>query len=488
MNWTARLEHAFFLNRSIKRSNVDARPSQPMRFALIRRRPKGWHTCNGATTLSRSCRLLACLLLAFMLAGQVAQGATFAQDEDLISDCEGVEEWFVRLPMAAPTEPQSTKAWNILLYDAADIEQGQGFNPLEPFANFAGSSSNTNVLILEDQYSWTENDVIWLVKHQPCSTRITPVFDLGEAETDEPRTLEQFLRFAQEWFPAERTLLFMYGHGGAWRGACNDESNGQTDWSFDAENWLTPVEMRTALETVGGVNALMFSAPCTMSSLEVAYELRDVTKLYVADEEFSGYIYWWAAVGQIAELLETDPDQDIDALGAATIDTIRKTVQDALDAGYWSHLINRLPNIAAIRTSSLGELATTVDVFAESMLSLLPQKREELLDMRGHAPQFGMGEQVDVYAFAEACQRIPQLAEAADAVIQEFDRAVISQVGRYVPPYGNVGGLSLYFPSPYFTLLFEQSGEAYLNYNLSFLTDTRWDEMIEAILGPQTTP
>jgi len=108
--------------------------------------------------------------------------------------------------------------------------------------------------------------------------------------------------------------------------------------------------------------------------------------------------------------------------------------------------------------------------------------------MRGRVPQFAMGEQVDVYAFAEACQRIPQLAEAADAVIQEFDRAVISQVGRYVPPYGNVGGLSLYFPSPYFTLLFEQSGEAFLNYYLSFLTDTRWDEMIEAILGPQTTP
>ncbi|TFH06346.1 MAG: hypothetical protein E4H08_11105 [Candidatus Atribacteria bacterium] len=487
MNWIARLEHVFFLNRSTKRSNLDAHPSQPMRLALVRRRPMGRHTCNRAMTLSRSCCLFACMLLASMLAGQMVQATAYAQDEDLISACEGVEG-FVRLPLAAPSARQSPKKWNILLYAAADIEQGQGFNPLEPFAYSVGSSTNTNVLILEDQYSWTENDVIWLVEHQPCSVHITPVLDLGEAKTDEPQTLEQFLRFAQEWFPSERTLLFMYGHGGAWRGACSDESNGQTDWSFDAENWLTPVEMETALEAVGGVDALMFSAPCTMSSLEVAYELRDVTKLYVADEDFSGYISWWNAVGQIAELLETDPDQDIYAFGAATIDTIRETMQDALDAGYWSHLITRLPNITAIRTSSLGELATAVDAFAEGMLSLLPAMREELLDMRGHVPQFAMGEQVDVYAFAEACQRIPELSEAAGAVMQEFDRVVIGQVGREVPPYGATGGLSLYFPTPYFARLFEQSGEAYLNYDLCFLTDTRWDEMIEAILGPQTTP
>lgn len=446
------------------------------------------HLCTAAASRPRAwLRLVACLLLASMLAIEASQVAVYAQNADTGGVCEGVEG-FARLPMTVPNAPQSTKTWNILLYAAADFLQGQGFNPLEPFANFVGSSSHTNVLVLEDRYSWTENDVVWSVEHQTCSVRITPVLDLGEAETDEPGTLEQFLRFAQEWFPAERTLLFMYGHGAAWRGACNDESNGQSNWSFDLENWLTPVEMRTALEAVGGVDALMFSAPCTMSSLEAAYELRDVTKLYVASEEISGYLYWWSAVGRIATSLETDPDQSLRAFGEATINAIRETMQEALDAGYWSHLVTRLPNIAAVRTSSLGDLATAVNLFAESTLSHLPQMREDILDARIHVPQFGMGELVDVYAFAETCQSIPHLSEVAGAVMQGVDGAIVAQVAPGASPYGNAGGLSLYFPTPVSNPSFEGAGEAYLNYGLSFLTDTHWDEALEALLWSQTNP
>ena len=289
-------------------------------------------------------RVVAIALLAFVFVLGSSGASAATDDTHTEGACEGPYD-FVQLPMTPPSAPRESKPWNILLYAAADIAGGQGFGPTGPFAASVASSPQANVLILEDQYSFIQEDVVWLVEHQPCSVCITPVLSLGEAETDEQETLEQFLRFAKEWFPSERTLLYMYGHGGAWKGACNDESNGTTMCGSISCDWLTPSEMRAAIEAVEGVDALMFAAPCAMCSLEAAYELRNVTELYVGSEELSGYLFWWSAVERIAASLEEDPDQDVFSLGEVTIDAIRDTMQEHLEADYYSHVVTRLPNI-----------------------------------------------------------------------------------------------------------------------------------------------
>ena len=451
--------------------------------------------------MSSSVQLSLALVLVIVAASGIgpALAASDGVDGEVEHPCE-IYEGVIRMPLQSPDTPEPTKPWNILLYAAADIHAGQGFNPLEPFASYVGSGPHVNVLILEDGYAWSRrayaweedlpwarSDYVWSVEHQTCSANITPVLALGEAETDDPETLETFLRFAAEWFPAERTLLFLYGHGGAWAGACNDESNGGGS-SVDSYTWLTPSEMRTALGSVGGVDALMFSAPCNMASLEAAYEVREVTDLFVGSEEVSGYIYWWAAVGRIAGALQENPDLDILALGELAIDAIREEIQEALDAGYWSHLIVNLPNIAAIRSSALENLAGAVDQFATSALSGLPEQKEALLDLRARLPQFRSGQLVDVYALAHACAGIPGLSEAAGGLAEAVDAAVLAQVSAGASPYGDAGGLSLYFPNPQIQSMmtfvaFSHTGEPYLNSGLSFLANTHWDELVEALLG-----
>jgi hypothetical protein len=472
-----------------KRRSSNADSSCTTKLARALSRPRPW------------LRLLACLFLTSLLAVGAVHVAVHAQDAVTEGACEGAES-FVRLPLAVPSAPRPTKPWNILLYAAADIHAGQGFNPLEPFASYVSSGPHVNVLILEDEYTssrraypwekdlpWARSDYVWSVEHQTCGVRITPVLALGEAETDKPETLEQFLRFAQEWFPAERTLLFLYGHGRAWEGACTDES-GKHGPNFNSQTWLTPSEMQTALGAVGGVDALMFSAPCNMASLEAAYEVREVTDLFVGSEEASGYIYWWAAVGRIAGALQQNPDLDILALGEIAIDAIREENQEALDEGYWPHTIVNLPNIAAIRSSALENLASAVDQLAASALSVLPEQKKALLDLRAHLPQFGGGQLVDIYALAHACTGIPGLSEAADGLMQAVDVAVLSQVSPGASPQGEAGGLSLYFPRSLTALSvsFDKSVEAYLDCELSFLANTRWDEALEALIGLQTSP
>ncbi|MFC2095611.1 clostripain-related cysteine peptidase [Candidatus Bipolaricaulota bacterium] len=421
--------------------------------------------------------ILVCFALVLMLMSIGSQSVVLADEESALFDLDDPES-IAWLSLTPPSAPLPTKPWNILLYAAADIGE-QAFKPAEAFAQFVASSESTNVLILEDRYSGTEDDIICTVRRSSGTTQIIPLLDLGEAETDEPETLERFLRFAQEWFPAVRTLLFMYGHGGGWRGACNDESNGQTRNLMDSQsNWLTPPEMKAALESVGGVDALMFSAPCVMSSLEAAYELRHVTDLYVASEEVSGYIFWWTAVGRIAARLADDPTLGIDELGEHTINAIRENIQQELDTDRWPGVISDLPNIAAFATPALGDVATAVDSLAASILALPLQEQRELITKRCSIPQYISGELVDMPAFAQLCREFPTLSDAADRVVSTYQVALVGQVASGSNAHGDAGGMSIFLPNP-LSISCRRFASIYSTIGLSFLERTQWWDVIE---------
>ena len=421
--------------------------------------------------------LLVYVALVLLLASIGSHGTVPADEERALFDLDDPES-ITWLPLTPPSAPLPTKPWNILLYSAADIGE-QALTIAEPFAQYVASSESTNVLILEDRYPETERDILCTVVRTSCMTQIIPLLDLGEAETDEPETLERFLGFAQEWFPAERTLLFMYGHGGAWRGACNDESNGQSrNLMESSSNWLTPPEMKKALEAVGGVDALMFSAPCSMSSLEAAYELGHATDLYVASEEMSGYVLWWTAVGRIAARLADNPTLGIDELGEFTIHAIRENIQQELDTDRWPGVISDLPNIAAFATPALVDVATAVDSLAASILALPLQKQRELVTRRCSIPQYIHGELVDMPSFAALCQDFPALSDAADQVIRAYQRALLGQVSAGSSPHGAAGGMSIFLPNP-LDISCRRFASIYSTIGLSFLERTQWWDVIE---------
>jgi hypothetical protein len=239
------------------------------------------------------------------------------------------------------------------------------------------------------------------------------------------------------------------------------------------------------------VDALMFSAPCVMSSLEAAYEVREVTDIYVASEEGSGYLYWWNAVGPIVASLEENPQQDIHSVAQNTIDIIRSTMQEALEAGHWAELATYLPNIAAIRSSELAMIASTVDALAAAALALPPEPRSDLIEARMHTPSFSL-ELIDLLAFATSCREIPGLSAEAAALAESVDRAIIDQVASNISPYGESYGLSIFFPHPAgFGVAQGSEGNEglYTNYGLSFTADTRWDEFLLSLSGnAQTGP
>lgn len=383
----------------------------------------------------------------------------------------------LREPLAFPATPLAKKPWNILMYAAADF--WHGYSPAEDFAMEVQSSQSSNVLVFEDRAF--QNASIWFADRPTYSVRLTAVRGLGEPDTAEAGTLERFLAFAQEWYPAERTLLFLYGHGHAWWGACNDDSNGGLIEGTNTQDWLTPVEMHSALEAVGGVDAIMFSAPCVMSSLEAVYEVRDVTELYVASEEMSGYYLWYGAIAPIVSSLLQNPDQDMDTFGRTTIHAISDNTQKLINSD--NSWVSYQPSIAATATSHMSAVERTLDAFALALIDALPKQRTAVTTAREASTTFMYGVLVDIYHFAEECQAIPGLSEAAISVMQTIDTAVIAQVAN-AGSHPEAHGLSIYFPViesyEVRNRAFDIAGWTYRHYGLSLLTDTHWYEFLAA--------
>ena len=139
-----------------------------------------------------------------------------------------------------------------------------------------------------------------------------PQADMGDAAT-----LESFLRFCTEKYPAEKQMVLFWDHGG---GSVTG-SEFDINYSFDS---LTIEEFRDAFEAVFGTDAeeppfevIGFDA-CLMATIDVASAFSDFGKYMVASQELEPGNGWYYT-GWLQALAEK-PEMDGAALGKAICD------------------------------------------------------------------------------------------------------------------------------------------------------------------------
>ena len=208
--------------------------------------------------------------------------------------------FFCMIPLNATSVDTSYKPWTILLYNDADFIQG-GPGPHYIFAEEVYSNQNMNVIILQDPE--TGPATVWYVDE---NHEFVPLEYWGEINMGDPITLQTFIEYGKQEYPADRYFLFMYNHGSGWKGACRDDTN---------NDQLSMDEMQQALFAAGGVTVTCFSAPCLMGAMESAYELRECTELYIGSQETSGYLWWIGTMENITHLLYSNPAVDLSTLG-----------------------------------------------------------------------------------------------------------------------------------------------------------------------------
>lgn len=143
---------------------------------------------------------------------------------------------------------------------------------------------------------------------------------LPDANMGEESTLESFLRFAKEKYPAEHRMLIFWDHGGgSLDGACSDEKYQKTLSLGDIKSALAAVEKNDSSKP--SFDIVCFDT-CLMSSLETANVFYGFTKYMIASQELmpgtgTDYAYW-------GEAIANNPSMDALTLGKIICDSYMK--------------------------------------------------------------------------------------------------------------------------------------------------------------------
>ena len=179
---------------------------------------------------------------------------------------------------------------------------------------------NVNVVIETGGASEWQNDVVDASKLQRWvynSEGLELVDEQDSASMGEADTLADFLSFAKENYPANRTAVVFWNHGGgSVSGAAFDEIYGYDSLTLDemyeafADVW-TPDTDEPPLELVG------FDT-CLMATVDVANTFTDLAHYLVASEETEPANGWYYS--QWVGALAADPTMNGETLGRAICD------------------------------------------------------------------------------------------------------------------------------------------------------------------------
>ena len=225
----------------------------------------------------------------------------------------------VSVTEASEAEPGS---WAVYWYlCGSDLESGGGFatSDLSELLEVE-LPENVNVVIETGGANEWQNDVVDADKLQRwvySSEGLELVDEQPSASMGEAETLAEFLNFAKTNYPAEKTAVVFWNHGGgSVSGAAFDEIYGYDSLTLD--------EMYAAFSSVwdpSGENPpleLVGFDTCLMATVDVAYTFNDLAHYLVASEETEPANGWYYSqwIGELAD----DPSMDGEALGRVICD------------------------------------------------------------------------------------------------------------------------------------------------------------------------
>lgn len=228
----------------------------------------------------------------------------------------------VALILCLPSQTSARDSWTVYLYMCgSDLESNYGYATKNLDALKSVKLPENVKFLIE-----TGGAEKWHSKDIPSDALGLYVYDntgfheleqLPDANMSEAQTLQDFLRYGEEHFPADKRMLVLWDHGGgSLGGICADER-------FDTS--ISLYNLRRALAGAIALNPneppfdlVMFDA-CLMGSLETANALYGFTKYMVASEEImpgtgTDYAGWAGA-------LAANPSMDGKELGKIICET-----------------------------------------------------------------------------------------------------------------------------------------------------------------------
>ena len=200
---------------------------------------------------------------------------------------------------------------------------------------------------------WTGAQRIFVKKDNDENVITSPVIEkLAKVDMGDYKRVVNFVTWAKKNYPAQRYMLILWDHGSGWMDP-QQTTNAQKGISFDDEtnNYIRTKQIGAILKEAGNVDVLAFDA-CLMQMGEVAFEVKDHTKVIIGSEEtVPGMGYPYATfLGALAK----NPGMTNESFGKAVVASF-KAFYDAAKKG---------TQLSAIRSDKLNDLAIKIKDFA----------------------------------------------------------------------------------------------------------------------------
>ena len=343
------------------------------------------------------------------------------------------------------SEPSADSgSWAIYWYlCGSDLESDGGFatGDLSELME-ADLPENVTVVIetggaLEWQNELVDGSV--LQRYVYDSEGLTLVDEQPSASMGESETLEDFLRFARENYPADRTAVVFWNHGGgSVAGASFDEV-----YDYDS---LTLSEMYAAFSAVWEPDTedqpleLVGFDTCLMATVDTAYTFCDLSRYLVASEETEPANGWYYS--RWLQALADDPSMDGAALGKVICDAYYEGCKDVGTEENATLSVTDLSRLAPLLDAyeTFGAQALAAAAEDPGFLSRFRREADLSENYGGNTREQGYTNMVDMGAIAR--RTVGELPAARD-VLDALEGCVLYRVsGKY---RSEATGLSCYY-------------------------------------------
>ncbi|MCP4132981.1 MAG: choice-of-anchor D domain-containing protein [bacterium] len=267
-----------------------------------------------------------------------------------------------------------------------------------------------------------------------------------EVNMGDGKTLEKFISFCRENYPAKNYMMLFTNHGGGWRSGskaikepvpvnkaiCRDESNGNDSL------YMPEIKDSMARSMGGNKAAIVAMDACLMSMVEVAYELRDVASILLSSSEtIPGYGYPYT---QIMNRVK-------ESSGSISPESFYKYIIDEYYTAYTTGtnvegpgLTDSNITLTAADLSKIGPVASAIDRLGSALNGQYSNKASW---MSCDKFSYHLGYYyLDIYDF---CNKETGGYAAERAAVQTaIDAAVLHHIKGTA--HANSHGLAVYFP------------------------------------------
>ncbi len=330
------------------------------------------------------------------------------------------------------------------------------------------------------------------------------VASLGAVNTGDPKSLEEFIQWGFNNYPANHYLLVLWNHGQGWddTDVYADEryrhlrrlASGRSRHSFfhtstrkvlekaissqesraillddNAKDFLDNQEMKKVLtgtaKLLGRKLDILGMDACLMSMAEVGYQISDSTEFTAGSEQTepgSGWPY-----NTILAELSRKPEMTPKDLSTLIVDKYLASYSDKDTVTF-----------SACDLSKADSLATAVAGLAQALKASLKDVASQQLiqGVRNKVQSYDVPDNIDLVDFCSLLAKTeayPAIKSACQNVIKEVQSSYVIKQGYKNKAMKNSNGVAIYFPLLSVSPLYKK---------LAFSKKTGWDSFIKAYL------